>query len=177
MKKIFAMMLLVGALFVSSCNKDDEYGYVGNKYTGDMTVTLKYMGSSIPLETQSNVSFYFTSNTTDATVTLAQVSFTKGLAAALSPFYTMESDPYMPSLDIVLPNIPYDAGIYTASSITPCMLDYDPYDNTVIQSVTDVVAQYYSVTDAILVTFDCAVITEAMNGAEITFSVSFTGTR
>lgn len=168
MKKIFSMMLLVASLLTISCDKDDNNDStpVAVNYTGVMSITMTCYGQSLSTN-QSDITYILEEGDDSASVTLSQVTFTAGLAEALP--YVFEEDPYMPALDIVLPNIPMTvAGLYEADSVTPTTLYGYAFDTDTIKSITNV--KVTTTDEMLLVTFNCSL---SLSFGEVEATISF----
>ncbi len=173
MKKLFSTMLvaIAATMTLSSCDDSNEGAtskYAGDEYIG--TMSIEYNGSAAG-SPQTDVSFYFDNDTYFATVSLAEVCFTKNMSWITSQ---------MPALDIVLPSIPsvVDGSEFSAISVVPQMTDGQSYDTTVIQSVDNVEVTYDDTSDLLEVSFDCTVLIDMGSGSTATtFSVAFSGYR
>ncbi|MFI3306458.1 MAG: hypothetical protein R3Y68_08105 [Rikenellaceae bacterium] len=172
MKRFFSTMLLLAAAFaVVSCDKnngtdDGTDDYVGTKYTGSTYVTASYGGNEGTYESEDTVA-YLNVKESSVDLTIAKACFTKDI-----PF--VSSDYQMPSLDIVLPDIANASGTrYAASSVTPTMLDGEPYGNDIIKSIDNVMV--YIDGDYIDVSFDCTVYINltGTGSQDFTFTIEF----
>ncbi len=180
MKKFFSMMLIAASLMAVSCDKDDDNdGDDNDTYVGTMTIAMTYNGNTLNT-TQSDVTYLFEESNDSATVTLSEVKFTVGLANAINalgnPYFTMDEDPYMPSLDIVLPNIPETSDdVYEAATITPTTLYGDAYDTDTIKSITNV--QVLDTDGAIYVSLDCELSITLVGDtkSDVTATITFAG--
>lgn len=168
-------MLLVAsaATFFTSCDDvdDDITGtFDGDKYYGTFTVTMPAMYGGATTD-PSEATFYFDTENDMATVSMAEICFTASMDMGVT----------MPALDIIMPNIPMvSEGVYESASVTPTMTDGQPYDDTIIKSITDVsvVDSELSTADMLTVSFDCTVEIDMMGtgtATPITFTINYTG--
>ncbi len=165
MKKLLYLALIVAtAIGFTSCSDDDveldeevvvptvtEFDYLG-------LFTVTYGG--MELNSESGASFSTIETSSSISIKLNGISFVSG----------------MPSLDIMLPNIPMtdnddESYVYTANSITPTTFDGEPYDTTTLQSIDNVIVT--KVDDLIAFTFDCTVSTTSMG--DMVCKVEYTG--
>lgn len=155
---------------LSSCDDSNEgptSKYAGDEYIGTMSIS---QGGTPAGDSQTDVSFYFDNDITSATVSLAEVCFTKNMSWITSQ---------MPSLDIVLSGITAttNGSEFSSLNIVPQMTDGQPYDTTIIKSVNNVEVTYDDSSDLLEVEFDCTVLIDmyGMGSSEVTFSVAFSG--
>ncbi len=184
-KKLFSMMLIAASLFAVSCDNDDDNnnGNSGDNsevaYDGTMAITMVYYSQALSTS-QSDVTYLLEQNDDSVTVTLSGVTFTSGLADAINalsiPTFTMDEDPYMPALTIVLPDIPkvYN-GLYEIDSITPTTVDGEPFSTDTLVSVSDV--SVTSIDDILTVSFNCvmSLYMGSETASEVTATILFTG--
>ncbi len=176
MKKLISMMMIAAAAtLVTSCDDtdDDITGtFRGDKYLGTMTV-MAQMGPGAPSEfPQEDVTFYFDEENDMATVSMVEICFTEGMG--------LPAD--MPSLNIVLPDIPEVKSVedlYQAESVVATTPDEQPFPDTTIKSITNVnvrESDMYGGKDSLTVSFDCTVSIDMGSGKrEVTFSVAYIG--
>ncbi len=172
MKKLLTSLLLAATLIVS-CDKNEDPNtpppaeYKGTKYTGDTIVSATFNGNKGSFTSQETIA-YVDKAASSVSVTLAKACFTKDI-----PY--VAADYQMPSLDIVLPNIPVAHGTrYAAENIVPTMLDGEPYGDDIIKSIDNVMV--YIDGEYVTVKFDCTVfINLTGKGSEnFTFGIEFT---
>ncbi len=184
MKKIFSMLLLVGALFATSCDSDDEttpdVDYVGEKYVGsiDAYVIPVVVGSqnvNVSIPAQDNVTIYFDVDDDVAQFTFAQTTFT---GTTISTGYSDVTG--MPKLDIVLPNIPMTAAdTYYATDVTPKMLDGDTFSDATIQGINEVAITVDEQTNAITAVIECDLLISmgTMGEQSAVIELTYNGTK
>lgn len=186
MKKIFSMLLLVGALFATSCDKDEEEetptGYVGELYTGKIAeYDITGMGK-ITIPEQSDVKVYFDTDGTISQLTFAQTTFTG----------TTITVPYvgnvtgMPKCDIVIPEIDLDSSettadtnVYKATDVTPKMLDGDTFSDATKQKIKSITVDESKTDDTIEAEVECDLLISMGGDTEypVTITLNYTGTK
>lgn len=166
------MLILAAAFSVMSCDESDDDDnpnssstYQGVEYTGTTTVSMTMYGQTASYDSENTV-VYIDKGSDSVTATFAQICFTENI-----PQVTTQ----MPSLDIVLTDIPTDdtADTYYTDSITATMLDGEPYGNDIIKSIDNLSVDL--INGEVTISFNCTVEIDMGSGAnEYTFSVFFT---